>query len=132
MSVKKIRNKDIFLNFPKMMKFFKYNFLAITPWYVLRVSFSNVLWNFCMFRKTLNDNQLLHISCHPWVKPHANHCLTVAFLVYLFVYRVRPCYIVTIEPVLPPKNAMSPMGFDPGTARIVSHRSTNSAKWDHH
>ena len=31
---------------------------------------------------------------------------------------------VTVEHVLPPKNAMSPVGFDPGTSRIVSHHST--------
>jgi hypothetical protein len=34
-------------------------------------------------------------------------------------------YSVTVEHVLPQKNAMSPMGFDPGTSRIVIHRSTN-------
>ena len=32
---------------------------------------------------------------------------------------------VTVEHVLPPKNAMSTMGFDPGTSGIVNHRSTN-------
>ena len=32
---------------------------------------------------------------------------------------------VTVEHILPLKNAMSPMGFDPGTSRIASHRSTN-------
>jgi hypothetical protein len=33
-------------------------------------------------------------------------------------------YIVTVEHIVP-KNTMSPMGFDPGTSRTVSHRSTN-------
>jgi hypothetical protein len=33
--------------------------------------------------------------------------------------------IVTVEHVLPPKNAMSPMGFDPGTSCNVSRRFTN-------
>ena len=28
---------------------------------------------------------------------------------------------VTVEHAIPPINAMSPMGFDPGTSRIVSH-----------
>ena len=32
---------------------------------------------------------------------------------------------VTLEHVLPLKNAMSPMGIYPGTSRIVSHCSTN-------
>ena len=32
---------------------------------------------------------------------------------------------VAVEHVLPQKNTMSPMGFDPGASRIVSHRSTN-------
>ena len=36
--------------------------------------------------------------------------------------------IVTVEHVLLPKNAMSPMGFDPGTSPFVRHRSTNWAK----
>ena len=39
---------------------------------------------------------------------------------------------VTVENVLPLKNAMSPMGFDPSTSHIVSHRSTNCAKGDFH
>ena len=30
-----------------------------------------------------------------------------------------------VEHVLPLKNAMSPMGFDPGTSRIVGHCSIN-------
>jgi hypothetical protein len=33
--------------------------------------------------------------------------------------------IVTVEYILSPKNAMSLMGFDPGTSHIVSHHSTN-------
>jgi hypothetical protein len=32
---------------------------------------------------------------------------------------------VTVEPILSPKNAMSAIGFDPGTSRTVSHRSSN-------
>ena len=32
---------------------------------------------------------------------------------------------VTVENVLPLKNAMSLMGFDPSTSHIVSHHSTN-------
>jgi hypothetical protein len=39
---------------------------------------------------------------------------------------------VTVEHVLPPKNAMSPMGFDTRTSRFVSHCSTNWAKGDLH
>ena len=35
---------------------------------------------------------------------------------------------VTVEHVLTPKKAMSPMGFNPETSRIVWHRSTNWAK----
>ena len=37
---------------------------------------------------------------------------------------------VTVVDVIPPKNAMFPMGFDPGTSRIESHHSTNRAKGD--
>ena len=40
--------------------------------------------------------------------------------------------IVIVEHVLHPKNAMSPMEFDPGTSHIVSHHSTNWAKGDIH
>lgn len=32
---------------------------------------------------------------------------------------------VTVDHILSPKNAMSPMGFNPETSRIVWHRSTN-------
>ena len=39
---------------------------------------------------------------------------------------------VAVEHVLPPKNVISSMGFDPGTSRIVRHRSTNWAKGDFH
>ena len=39
---------------------------------------------------------------------------------------------VTVENVLPLKNAMPPKGFDPSTSHIVSHRSTNCAKGDFH
>ena len=39
------------------------------------------------------------------------------------IYINKEC--VTVEHVLPAKNAMSPVEFDPGTSRIVSHHSTN-------
>ena len=39
---------------------------------------------------------------------------------------------VSVEHVLQLKNAMCPMGFDPGIFRIVSHGSTNQAKGDLH
>ena len=39
------------------------------------------------------------------------------------IYINKEC--VTVEHVLPAKNAMSPVKFDPGTSRIVSHHSTN-------
>jgi hypothetical protein len=35
-------------------------------------------------------------------------------------YTVR---CLTVEHALPPKNALSPLGFDPRTSRIVNHRS---------
>jgi hypothetical protein len=40
--------------------------------------------------------------------------------------------VVTVEHVLPQQNAMSPVGFDPRTSHIVSHRFTNRAKGDFH
>ena len=36
-----------------------------------------------------------------------------------------PNYIITVENILCPKNAVSQMGFDPRTCRILSHHSTN-------
>jgi hypothetical protein len=32
---------------------------------------------------------------------------------------------VTVDHVLPLKNALSLLGFDPETSRVLSHRSTN-------
>ena len=46
------------------------------------------------------------------------------------IYINKEC--VTVEHVLPAKNAMSPVEFDPWTSRIVSHHSTNWAKGDLH
>ena len=37
---------------------------------------------------------------------------------------------VTVDDVIPPKNAMFPMGFDPETSRIESYHSTNRARKD--
>jgi hypothetical protein len=37
----------------------------------------------------------------------------------------------TVEHGLPPKKSMSPVGFDTGTSRIVSHHSTNCAQLGH-
>ena len=39
------------------------------------------------------------------------------------IYINKAC--VTVKHVLPQKNAMSPVAFDPGASRIVSHCSTN-------
>ena len=39
------------------------------------------------------------------------------------IYINKEC--VTVEHVIPAKNAMSSVEFDPGTSRIVSHHSTN-------
>ena len=47
------------------------------------------------------------------------------WIIYLYFNVGEAC--VTVERVLPLKNAMSPMGCDPGTSRIVRHRSTNWA-----
>ena len=50
-------------------------------------------------------------------------------LEYSYSYGVAfSLYIVAVEHVLPLKTAMSSMGFDPRTCRIVSHDSTNYAK----
>ena len=39
---------------------------------------------------------------------------------------------VKVEHGLPPKNAMSPMVFDPGTSPTVNHRCINWANGDLH
>ena len=44
----------------------------------------------------------------------------ILILVFALSILVELCSTVALEHVLPPKNAMSPMGFDPGTSRIVS------------
>ena len=55
---------------------------------------------------------------------YASHTL-IDLLISYALYVVPSYSCVTVEHALPPKNAMYPMGFDPGTSRIVSHRSTN-------
>jgi hypothetical protein len=55
---------------------------------------------------------------------------TFWYLYVKLIYNVD--VIVILEHVLIPKNAMSPMGFDPGICLIVSQSSTNWAKGDLH
>jgi hypothetical protein len=56
------------------------------------------------------------------------HAQTVVSLRALYKF----VNFLSVEHVLPLKNAISPIGFDPGTSRIVSHRATNWVEGDLH
>ena len=54
-----------------------------------------------------------------------DHHFDLRRLIDLWYLQVFP-----VEHILFPKNGISPIGFDPGTSRIVSRHSTNWAKAD--
>ena len=58
-------------------------------------------------------------------RPHSRVSVPKATGVSSFIFFLVIIAFVTVEHVFPPKNAMSLMGFDPGTSRMVSHCSTN-------
>ena len=85
-------------------------------WKTFRLLISNVICSVFMFHELRLEFIVRLVNIGRIVDHHFNVCRLIA-LWYLQVFPVGH--------ILFPKNGMSPIGFDPGTSRIVSRRSTN-------
>jgi hypothetical protein len=61
-----------------------------------------------------------------WLKHHIGQQKQFSGKKNINIYSLKyDIYIYAIQHILSSQNAMTQMGFDPGTSHIVSHHSTN-------